>query len=61
MNDIKNVTITYEYNNKYNPEGYLEALIVSIDVFKSFIFQDNKEIFQQNTYCNNQEDTFILG
>ena len=28
----KNVTITYEYNYKYNPEGYLEASIVSFDV-----------------------------
>ena len=27
MHEIKNVTITYEYNYKYNPEGYLKALI----------------------------------
>ena len=38
----KNITIAYEYNYKYNPEGYFEASIFFIDVlmpvFKNFIF-----------------------
>ena len=32
----KNVTIAYEYNYKYNPEGYFEASIFFIDVSIDF-------------------------